>query len=414
MRHTSHGRQVLVTAVFALTLGGCVVEHSWSEPSDMEGAETGAPELLEQEESVSELEGTGHALSCEEIRPAELGPSRSFITRANGPEADCGPGTGNGAGSLALLNSGPFGAVAWDVVSANGRPTGRLFGGDLGSELVPLRSGFHLLRFSFPDAVTLSAHSADGQLLRQNTLSPGPIEALDLAPDPRGGVLIAWWAPGEGGTWNMLLQAFDEKGRPRSAPRLVMTVSASQSPLILVGVDQRGRTLVLWRMAGSTTWMGQWRRWDGTARTAVFVALEDPHPSELLGARLQPLSGEGLVLQLHSQWVRQFPSAEPTSLPAPAWLADNPGAELALIRRGRAYVLVPPPTLIEGSGCQERLLLYTRDGVSCGELTLPFGGSDCTGRRPGIGLDGTVIQQLELNIPANDQCAWRWWPRLLR
>jgi hypothetical protein len=75
---------------------------------------------------------------------------------------------------------------------------------------------------------------------------------------------------------------------------------------------------------------------------------------------------------------------------------------------------VLPPTPIAGSGCQERLRFYTRDGEDCGDLTVPFGGSDCTGRRLGIGLDGTVIQQIELNIPANDQCAWRWWPRLLR
>jgi hypothetical protein len=414
MWHEGRGKQVLVTAVLVLTLGGCTVEQSWGGSEDMEGAQTEAPEFLEQEESVSELGSAGQALSCEDIRPEELGLSRSVILRANGPEAACGPGVSNGAGYLALLNSGPLGAVAWTVVTANGRPTGTLFGGTEGARLVPLRSGFHILRFSFPNNVTLSAHSADGQFLRQHLLSPGPIEAVDIAPDPRGGVVIAWWTPGESGAWNMMLQAFDEKGRPRFAPRTVMTVSTSEPPGILVGVDQRGRTLVLWLTAESSTWKGQWLRWDGTARSTPFLAAEDPNPSDVLGSRLQPLSGEGLVLQLHSQWVRQFPSAEPTSLPAPSWLADNPGTELTLIRRGRAYVLVPPPSPIEGSGCQERLRFYTREGVACGDLTLPFGGSSCMGRQPGIGPDGTVVQQIELNIPANDQCAWRWWPRLLR
>jgi hypothetical protein len=76
----------------------------------------------------------------------------------------------------------------------------------------------------------------------------------------------------------------------------------------------------------------------------------------------------------------------------------------------RAYALVPSSTLVEGSGCQERLLFYSREGVSCGELTLPFGGSSCTGRKAGIGLDGTVVQQIELNIPANDQCAGKGTP----
>jgi hypothetical protein len=371
-------------------------------------------EELEQDEGLPEQESAALTLSCEDIRPEELGPGRSLILPANGPTADCGPGVGNGAGYQALLNSGPFGSVLWSVVSANGHPTGRIFGSEFGSELVPLRGGFHLLRFSFRDEVTLLAHAADGESLRQTLLSPSPSGGVDIAPDPRGGTVVAWSAAGEGGTQSLLLQAFDEKGRPRAAPYLVGTVNTREGFPVLVGVDQRGRTLLLWRPGGSNTWMGQWRRWDGTARTVPFAAFEDPGPSNLSEARLQPLSGEGLVLRLDSQWVRQFPSAEPTSLPAPAWLAENPGTELALIRRDRGYVLVPPPTLVEGSGCEERLRFYTREGVACGDLTLPIGGSSCTGRQLGVALDGTVTQQIELNIPANNQCAWRWWPRLLR
>jgi hypothetical protein len=170
----------------------------------------------------------------------------------------------------------------------------------------------------------------------------------------------------------------------------------------------------LWRTSGSGVWTGQWLRQDGSARTPPFPAADDPAPSDFFSGLLRPLVGEGLAFRIGGQWVRQFPSGEPTALPAPGWLAANPGTDLILIRHEGAYALVPPPTSIEGSGCQERVRLFTRTGESCGDLVLPFGGSECSERHLGIALDGTVIQQLELNIPANDQCAWRWWPRLLR
>ncbi len=414
MGYRSPWRQLLVGVVLVHTLGGCMVEQPWEEPGDMESAQEEATELLDEAQGVSEPQSAGHPLSCEDIRPEELGESRSLILKANANVADCGPGVSNGAGYLALFNGGSFGVAAWTIVTSNGRRTENVAAGDFGAELLPLRNGFDILRFGHNDSATLMAHAAAGQSLRSTLLSPAPIMSLDIAPDPRGGVVIAWWAPGEGGVPNLLIQAFDEKGRPRSAPRTVMTLNTPEMLRTLVGVDQRGRTLVLWRTGASTTWMGQWLRWDASPRTPPFVALEDPAPSSIPDGRLQPLVGEGLVLQLHSEWVRQFPSAEPTSLPAPAWLASSPGSDLVLIRHRRAYALVPPPTPVENSGCQERLLFYSREAVACGELVLPFGGSSCSGRKLGLGLDGTVIQQIELNIPANDQCAWRWWPRLLR
>lgn len=81
---------------------------------------------------------------------------------------------------------------------------------------------------------------------------------------------------------------------------------------------------------------------------------------------LAPLSGGGLAFRLEEEWVLRFPSGEAEALPAPDWLAAHPGSDLVLVRNGKAHA-----------------------------------------------LDGTVIQQIDLAIPANDQCAWRWWPKLL-
>jgi hypothetical protein len=238
---------------------------------------------------------------------------------------------------------------------------------------------------------------------------------MDFAVDPQGGTVAAWWSPTGGNTAarNLMFQAFDERGRPRASPRIVQTLDASEALTLLVGVDLRGRVLVLWK-TGDSTWMGQWLSREGRARTQPFMVALAPASGHVLEDRLQPLVGAGLVLRLGGQWVQQFPSGETTSLPAPDWLAANPGTDLTLIRNNHAYALLPAPTLVEGAGCQERVSLFTRDGEPCGDLLFPFGGSTCEGRRLGLGLDGTVIQQIDLNIPSNDQCAWRWWPRLLR
>ncbi|WNG23206.1 hypothetical protein F0U62_03505 [Cystobacter fuscus] len=416
--HEKPWRRVLVAVLLARGLGGCTTgEPSWSEPTVTRDEETRALEPAEQEESLSARWNTEHPLSCADIRPEQLGPSRSFVTQALSREAACGPGTSEGSGSLALRNDGPLGVVAWTLVSSKGVPFGRtLLGGDFGSELLAQRRGVHLLIDSFPAAARLQAYSSEGEFLRQTSFLPAPIRASDVAADPDGGTVAAWWsaAGGEAEAWNLWVQSFDEKGRPRASPRLVRTLHTSESLVLLVGVDQRGRTLVLWRTSGTGVWEGQWLKRDGTAYKQSFSAAEDPDPSNLFSGRLRPLVGEGLVLRLGDQWVRQFPSGEPTALPAPGWLADSPGSDLTLIRHDRAYALVLPPTPVAGSGCQERVALFTRDGEPCGDLVFPFGGSDCSGRSLGIGREGTVIQQLELNIPANDQCAWRWWPRLLR
>ncbi len=408
---------VLTAALGGVWWAGCAVEQAWSEPAVVEDVEAAATEAVEQEESESALVEAAHALSCEDIRPEEFGPSRTVILRANGPEAFCGPGVGNGAGVLALRNDGPFGVVAWSLVSREGIPFGRtLIGGEFGSTLLPHRRGFHLLIDGFRPSLRLQAYSSEGEFLRQTPLLPATIEAQDVAVNPQGGTVAAWWSVvgSDSQTRNLLVQSFDERGRPRASPRIVQTVNGSVSVNVLVGVDLRGRILVLWRQGNSISWTGQWLRQDGRARTQPFPALDSDLNPTFPDARLQPLVGEGLVLRLQEQWLRQFPSNEPTSLPAPGWLAANPGTELALIRNNRAYALVPPGTDVEGLGCREQVRLFTRDGESCGELVFPFGGSVCSRRQLGIGLDGTVIQQIDLNLPSNDQCAWRWWPQLLR
>jgi hypothetical protein len=403
-----HWGEVWAATLLACAMVGCSVEPPRGEPPEIV-AEHEQAEDSEPQEGISAQWQGGPPLSCEEIRPEGLGPSTSFITRANAPEADCGPGTGNGAGYLALLNSGPFGAVAWEVVSRRGVETGGLAGGDFGYFLLPQPRGFHVVTTPLSGAF-LTVYSAEGRALRSIAVA-GRDEPLAVAADPRGGTLVARWVLGEGDTQVLTLQFYDSSGEPQASPVVVRTVPRGESPAVAAGVDVRGRVLGLWREPGEAAWVGQWLERNGSALTEPFAVGLLPPEAPLL---LRPLSGGGLALRIGEAWELQFPSGVPEGWPAPAWLAENPGSDLVLIRRGRAYALVPPPTFIAGSGCQESLLLFARDGTACGELTLPFGGSTCAGRRVGIALEGTVIQQIELNIPANNQCAWRWWPKLLR
>ncbi|WNG44741.1 hypothetical protein F0U60_12060 [Archangium minus] len=406
-----HWRGVWIAAVLVHAAAGCA-EDSQRVPvvPEQEVGEVGEDASFAPERSESAPWGRGPALSCEEIRPAALGPSRSFITRANAPEADCGPGTGDGAGYLALYNAGQFGAQAWNVVFRDGTDTGNLLtGGDLALGVIPQPSGFHIVRIP-PGGATLTVYSSRGELLRTVPLTDAGNVPFDVAEDPRGGVLVAQWASGEGDTQVLRFQFFDTRGQPRSEPVVLRSAPRSEERSVIAGVDTRGRVLLLLREPGSDTWVGQWLQRDGAALTEPFAV---PLPADASSVVLEPLVEGGLALRVEGEWVLRFPSEEAEALPAPAWLAAHPGSDLYRIRNGRAYALVPPPTLVEGSGCRESIRLFSSDGTDCGELVLPFGAGTCLGR-PGIALDGTVIQQLQLAIPAADQCAWRWWPRLLR
>jgi hypothetical protein len=316
-------------------------------------------------------------------------------------------------GALALMNSGPFGATAWNVVSPEGIDTGNLIaGGDMGNTLWPQPNGFHNLRAP-PSGTSLTAYASDGTFLRRLQLGGG-LDAggryvpLAAAADPQGGSLFAKWAPGEGGTEVLTFQFLDATGLPRTAPGELLSLPQSDKRFIIAGVDTLGRALLLWGEYGETPWVGQWLNRSGEPLTKPFTF---PAPTSAFEGSLHPLAGGGLALRSERQWLSHFPSGEAVAQPAPKWLVSHPGSELFLIRGQQANVLVTVPRLVEGSGCQESLLFFASDGTACGELLLPVSEGTCSGRQLGVGRDGTVIQQL---ASSDKQCSWRWWPALLK
>ncbi|MFL5379962.1 MAG: hypothetical protein ACJ787_18790, partial [Myxococcales bacterium] len=86
-------------------------------------------------------------------------------------------------------------------------------------------------------------------------------------------------------------------------------------------------------------------------------------------------------------------SGQPVANPAPAFLAANGPASVALVRGARAYAVLP------GGGT---LRLYSAAGELCGSLSFP--GTSLT-----MGADGSVIA-----ASGTRQCTKTVWPALLR
>jgi hypothetical protein len=368
------------------------------------------------------------ALSCKEIMPAPLGESRSIVLdgQVGRLEAACGPGTSDGAGFLALRNSGRMDYSLWNVVSAQGVPTGKIIGGgDLTDIIVPQPSGFYVsINGISPEGVVLSAYNSQGTHLNTTRLTSVYEVPYNLIPDPQGGALFAAWEGREGNTQVLTYQFLDSTGTARAARAEALSVPTADRPL-LTGVDTQGRGLLLWQNPGDgNTGHGQWVEWNGSAVTPPFQFVLS---SEFNGT-LHPLSGGGLALQNQAgQWTAMFPSGQAASQPAPAWLANHPGTRLVLIRGRQAHALIPPPETVEGIGCQPSLLLFTQDGTACGAVQFPALQGDCAGRQLNVGVDGTAVQLVERIIPPEvcdedgacepsrekEKCAWRWWPGLL-
>ncbi|SEU38029.1 hypothetical protein [Stigmatella erecta] len=427
----------MVTAALLAQAWGCSeVDTPPGAPLDPETAPSaqvpGTPAAPEPPEAIAEdpfaPPEPPRALSCEDIVPVELGKSRSIALDGRaGLEAACGPGTSDGAGFLALMNSGRLGSTAWDVVSSEGIPTGQLiYGGDLTDTVVPQPSGFHVSLTAFsPAGLALKPYTSRGEALSINRLTTDYQLTTSLSPDPRGGALFAVWEPREGNTQVLEYQFLDSTGVARAGRAQALSVPTGDRPL-LTGVDTQGRGLLLWQNPGDgNTWHGQWVEWNGSAVTQPFPFVL---PSVASGT-LQPLAGGGLALRSQAgQWTAVFPSGQAAVQPAPAWLANHPGTRLVLIRGQQAHALIPPPAMAEGIGCQPSLLLFTQDGTACGAVQFPALQDSCGGRQLNVGVDGTVVQHIERIIPPEvcdeddlcgpspekEKCSWRWWPGLLR
>jgi hypothetical protein len=121
------------------------------------------------------------------------------------------------------------------------------------------------------------------------------------------------------------------------------------------------------RCAGCVS--GQWFDSSGTAATGPFTLFTgfDGSPGTTFDAA--PLIGGGLAIRRvdagGSQWVAILGAAGTAPEPAPAWLA--PDTELAVVRGGRAYALVPASG---ADGCASTADVFSPAGSRCGTIDL--------------------------------------------
>jgi hypothetical protein len=432
--NVSHWVRVLTAGLMAQACG-CSSSSPSSDPEPIPQVEPlPAKEQppLEPGATQSPPQDSEEALSCADIHPIGPGPGRTIALLATAQNfgyhfAQCGPGTSDGAGYLALMNNADLGVVLWSVVSPSGVPRSELIGGgDLAWEIVPQPSGFQVsINAEQPPGLLMTSYSSQGVRLNQVRLTKDTDAPYSLFPNPQGGSLLATWEPREGNAQAVMYQFLDSTGVPRSERVELLSAPWAGDIHLIGGVDTHGRALLMWQEPRhGDGWVAQWVARDGGPITQPFRFL-------LTGAsgELHPLAGGGLALRNGAgQWIASFPSGKPSMEPAPAWLADHPGTALVLIHGQRAHALVLPPSEIPGTGCQAALLTFTQDGTACGKLLFPAVEGSCGSRQINIGLDGSVIQQLapivgqhcERDDPDcipgdnnDDQCVWRWWPRLL-
>jgi hypothetical protein len=243
--------------------------------------------------------------------------------------------------------------------------------------------------------VHLLAFAADGAPRRTDDHSEGEgyeMHDWGLAEDPAGGALLVHASRTTDGTSRCRseLIRYDATGEHLSTAEDV----ACTHPAF--GVSTRGEALVVGDAGGpSASWLDREGR-------VVLGPTPLPPRAEGYGRALSPLLDGSLVSRpVHFERLATSPS------PAPAWLAERPGATFRFTRGNRGYAVFPP-AYAESSDCSVAIELLAPSGRRCGTVTLRSSGGACTSGFVDQGWDGTVVQKVRA-----DQCTYRWWPRLL-
>ncbi|HEX9051972.1 MAG TPA: hypothetical protein VF841_15690 [Anaeromyxobacter sp.] len=354
---------------------------------------------------------------CDDVVP-ERAPAPVLVTLDVPAGAACVGGVSDGTGAVALGVRDAAGAVSWRVHGADGSPAGVF---DADAPILSQPAGWHGLQVSRPPfgadpTVDHVAVSPSGDLVRRERVSPDPTVAVgprwSLAPDPAGGSAVAMRATFVAGNhWSeVTVQRFDAAGAPRwPADTRALTVDSARDPSYLgAGIATGGDLLVLAQHSAflDVAWL------DGDASAAGGSVLQEGADA-VVGAgtshalELAPLLDGTVAVRSDGTWRRRYAPGAGASEPLPDWLASRAGDGIRLAAGGRGYALLPPAG-VAAPDCTTRIELVSRDGRTCGRVTVREAGSACTVRNVDVGRDGTLV------VPsAADACAVRWWPRLL-
>jgi hypothetical protein len=103
----------------------------------------------------------------------------------------------------------------------------------------------------------------------------------------------------------------------------------------------------------------------------------------------------------------------------PAWLATRPDTTLRLVRKGRAYAVLPGVGSYGAPGCSQTIEVVAPSGKTCGSSAFEI--APKCGTFAGaidVGSDGTVVQEIASDpmttATGHSACGWQWWPGFLR
>lgn len=328
---------------------------------------------------------------CSGVVPADLGPSFSFVASDPNTSAACTSAVGDESGNVAVaFGDSTNGTRFWHVYGQGGAERGRLTAYDLYPQGCGFVGDFNVAEMS--DAV--GSWSPD-VALKRGPPAGGDIIARTYRASPQGMLTVLQsCSPLGTGASSIDIQRVGPAADLIAHIRIASTCAAS---MVAAGTDATGNLLLL--AVGDVEAGGfapdaltaRWYDLDGNPLTNWFVAATGVATSSRYATA--PLVTGGVAIQIDGVWKLSVASGEPSANPAPAFLAANPGAGLALVRGARAYAVRLP----DGG----RLDLYSGAGQFCGSLSFP-------GSSLAVGADGSVIAASGAN-----QCRRTVWPALL-
>jgi hypothetical protein len=112
-----------------------------------------------------------------------------------------------------------------------------------------------------------------------------------------------------------------------------------------------------------------------------------------------------------SQWLVTVALGATDAKAAPQWLTSRPNTNMAIVRSGKAYAMLPlgaPAAL-----CGQRIDILAPDGTQSGSFNVGLESDQGRTEDVTLALDGTPIQLRPRGSVAGS-CAYRWWPAALR
>ncbi len=321
--------------------------------------------------------------------PGELPESRSVVVPGP-PGHYCGYVTVDQLGNVAAVAypmSG--GSPVWHVYGRDGVELGSFWAD---SAVMPQPSGFQGLRLE------LRALPSQGVWRLYHWNPDGSVRSRVSAggSEECGEGLMRVWTGGSQAYVDcsdfyssVSLLRFDSSGQMVGGGTI-----GGRGSRIGVTVDLNGLNLLTHSPDGEN-FFARWVDLNINPVSDEFLLLTLPPESRV--SRVGPLIGGGLVYQVDDHWAVMAPSGKAESLPAPDWLAPYSNYDIEIVRRGRAYALIPKWPEPD----RRTIPLYSASGNHCGDVTFPL--PNVT-----VGIDGTAISST-----GDDACTITWWPAVL-